>query len=95
MARFLPLLLITAVVLIQLNSSNAKSETKKPKTVCYYESWSHWKVGESKMDVTDIGMFAVCLSVLLNKSNNIFQQIQVFARILFIPILELTLQLMN
>ncbi|OTF77271.1 hypothetical protein BLA29_009633, partial [Euroglyphus maynei] len=32
----------------------SNSATLEPKTVCYYESWVHWRQGDGKMDPEDI-----------------------------------------
>ena len=39
-------------ILIQVNQA-----TKDPKTVCYYESWVHWRHGDGKMDPDEIGKY--------------------------------------
>ena len=54
MTRLYMLVLTTfaLAILIQVNQA-----TKDPKTVCYYESWVHWRHGDGKMDPDEIGKY--------------------------------------
>ncbi len=41
-----------ALVVALMPSSEA---TSHPKTVCYYESWVHWRHGDGHMEPNEIG----------------------------------------
>ncbi len=45
-------LMVALVAALSLASPTLNEPTK---TVCFYESWAHWRVGDGKMDVNDIG----------------------------------------
>jgi len=51
MARLSLYALATLALALQVTHA-----TKDPKTVCYYESWVHWRTGDGKMDPSEIGM---------------------------------------
>ena len=50
----------TLAFVLTLNQDNYLVEaTSNPKTICYYESWVHWRTGEGKIDPSEIGM-SIC-----------------------------------
>lgn len=51
MAKISVLALLVCMAFVAIQNSDA---TENPKTVCYYESWVHWRQGEGKMDPEDI-----------------------------------------
>lgn len=52
MARLTFVVLATLALAALFQENNA---TKDPKTVCYYESWVHWRTGDGKMEPSEIG----------------------------------------
>ena len=48
------LLTLGTLALVLILSGQQTSATEHPKTVCYYESWVHWRTGDGKMDPSEI-----------------------------------------
>lgn len=54
MSRFTALLLATLATVATIEA------TQDPKTVCYYESWVHWRNGDGKLDPSELGLSSIC-----------------------------------
>ena len=48
-------LALAVLALVQLMAIKDVQATQDPKTVCYYESWVHWRHGDGKQDPSEIG----------------------------------------
>ena len=62
MSKLSALFLVAFVATVSLYSVET---TENPKTICYYESWVHWRKGDGKIDPEDIGLCSIIIILLI------------------------------
>jgi len=63
------LLKFAALALLALVQLQGFDATANPKTVCYYESWVHWRKGDGKIELEELGKFALKIERILTPEN--------------------------